>query len=125
VQAKLAKNKKDMEAREEFEAGRFGSLAFDLLQMREFKLALRAIQHAVSHAPGRVWLRLIHAHALMLNANISGALKLHRENYRRRLETGGGWGAAIRSRAKSRRAVGVVHPTIMPEIERQFAANKR
>jgi hypothetical protein len=60
-----------------------------------------------------------------LNANISGALKLHRENYRRRLETGGGWGTAIRRDFALLRAVGVVHPTIMSEIERQFVANKR
>jgi hypothetical protein len=68
-----------------------------------------------------VWLRLIHAHALMVCANISGAMRLHREYHHRMLETGQSWGAGIREHFAWLRQAGVAHKTVMKEIERQFA----
>jgi hypothetical protein len=40
------------------------------------------------------WLRLIYAHALLFNANITATLNLHRAYYGRMRETGESWGAA-------------------------------
>jgi hypothetical protein len=47
-----------------------------------------------SCAPNLFWLRLIYAHALLFNANITATLNLHRAYYGRMRETGESWGAA-------------------------------
>ena len=100
---------------------RIGEVAFDLLRARAFETARVALEEAVSCWPECVWLRLIYAHALMFCANISGAMRLHREHHHRILETGESWGAAIRNHFAWLRKAGVEHP-VMKEIKRQFAA---
>ena len=91
---------------------RIGSLAFDFLNVRDVAKAIEAIEEAVSHAPNWVWLHLIHAHVLMFRANISAALRVHREYRGRMLETGETWGTAIRNHFAALRAAGVEHQTV-------------
>src|SRR2546423_115646 len=83
-----------------------------------FETLRSALEEAVSCWPECVWLRLMHAHALMFCANISGAMRLHRENHHRTLETGESWGAGIREHFALLRKAGVEHKTVMKEIER-------
>jgi len=100
---------------------KIGCLAFESLLKHSLARALDTIKEAMSYRPDWVWLRKIQAYALMLNARITEARNVHRQNCGQTLECGEPWGDSIRADFDALRAAGFNLP-IMDSFERDFAS---
>jgi tetratricopeptide (TPR) repeat protein len=123
--AKILEGGTDLQAQRDSDliVGRIGDLAFALLRAREAKQAVKVIEEAQRYRPGWLGLRLIHAHALMLSGQISGALNTHRNHYRETLEGGDTWGRAVSADLAALGRAGF-HLPIMDHVNREFGAQE-
>jgi hypothetical protein len=98
-----------------------GGLAYKLVLAGDFGRALEAADHALSFAPGQIWIHGNRAHALMLLGRADEARAIYLQ-YRGTHEMSGGrsWEAVTLLDFADMRNAGLTHP-LMDEIERQFA----
>ena len=121
--ARIAEDDADLQAQRDADlaVSRMGGLAFAFLLKRKAAPALETIEEAMSYRPSWVWLRLVYAHALMLNARITHAGNVHREYCNRTVETGGTWAESMREDFAALREAGFNLP-IMEYFEQQYAS---
>jgi tetratricopeptide (TPR) repeat protein len=105
----------------QYSVNAIGGMAYRLIEVRNFPLALQAADQAIALAPKEVWLHTNRAHALMFLDRVDEARTVYlRFRAEKNVQGEKSWEAVVLEDFVELRKVGLTH-ALMDEIERRFS----